>query len=724
MHFYLIYLWKKGFDFNSMNKTKSVSTYTKILLLILVSSFLFFTLFFSIYYYTNQQEKKVYQSSKLQFQNEVNALLKLNSESHIAVIKDITYWDELVEFVNSQEKDWFKNSLSGVLRLYEVDYIGVYDLQGKFVSSANTNKIKSSDFLEESALIDLQKQKILNYYQVTPDGVIEVFAATIHSSNDPYKIKTAPAGYLFIARSLDSDYISGLQKICNSKISIDKGNRVVQLNENKIPASFELLSWNKEKIASINFERDFDFSFNSTKKTLWILVIVLSVLLTLVIFYLRIWIFTPLKLVTRILETNNKKAIKVLKKSSGEFGYIGKLFDVNIRQQQQLEVEKSKAEQSDKLKTAFLTNLSHEIRTPMNAILGFSDLLDSVSLSEIEKKEYLKIVKNSGKNLVSIIDDLIEMSKIDSNLVKPNATSIDIDEFMEDLYNSLKVAIPKEKKIAFVLLKSPLKVGKKIITDEVKLRQIIANLIVNAFKFTNSGYVKLSYQWNEFVNRLEFSVEDTGIGIEKENQELIFDRFRRVDGDYSIKVGGLGLGLAITKAYVEMLDGEINLVSELGKGSKFSFFIPFAYDFSSVKIENEGKFSDDYEIKKLNSIATILVAEDDNINFLLFQKLIKDYNCNVLRARDGEEAVEFSKNRKDIDIILMDIKMPRLSGFDAFIKIRTFNKNTPIIAQTAFSASEEINKIKELGFDGYISKPIDKNKLFMILNNVLDKNNV
>lgn len=707
-----------------MNKTKSVSTYTKILLLILVSSFLFFTLFFSIYYYTNQQEKKVYQSSRLQFQNEINALLKLNSESQIAVIKDITYWDELVQFVNSPDKEWFKNSLSGVLKLYKADYIGVYDLQGRFISSANTDKIKSSDFLEEGVLIGLGKDKILNYYQVIPDGVIEVFAATIHPSNDPYKIKTPPAGYLFIARSLDSDYISGLQKICNSKISIDKNNKIVPLNKNKIPASFTLFGWNKEKIASINFERNFNFSFNSTKKTLWVLVIVLSILLTLVIFYLRIWIFTPLKLVTRILETNNKKAIKVLKKSSGEFGYIGNLFDVNAKQKKQLEIEKSKAEQSDKLKTAFLTNLSHEIRTPMNAILGFSDLLDSDFINETEKKEYIKIVKSSGKSLVSIIDDLIEMSKIDSNLVKPNATSIDIDEFIDALYNSLKVAIPKDKKIALILVKSSLKIDKKVITDEVKLRQIITNLIVNAFKFTNSGYVKLCYQWNDFENKLEFSVEDTGIGIEKENQELIFDRFRRVDGDYSIKVGGLGLGLAITKAYVEMLEGEIGLTSELGKGSKFSFSIPITYDLSSEKVQKEEKSSDEVGINKLNSIATILIAEDDNINFLLFQKLIKEYDCNVIRARDGEEAVEFAKNTKDIDIILMDIKMPRLSGFDAFLKIRSFNKNTPIIAQTAFSASDEINKIKELGFDGYITKPIDKNKLFMILNNVLDKKNV
>lgn len=680
--------------------------------------------FFSIYYYTNQQEKKVYQSSRLQFQNEVNALLKLNSESQIAVIKDITYWDELVEFVHNPDKFWFKNSLAGVLKLYKADYIGVYDLDGRFISSANTNKIKSSDFLDEGVLIELEKDKILNYYQVIPDGVVEVFAATIHPSNYPYKIKTKPAGYLFISRLLDSEYVSGLQKICNSRISIDRKGKVVRLNKNKIPANFELFSWNKVKIASINFERNFDFSFNSTKKTLWILIIVLSVLLTLVIFYLRLWIFTPLKLVTRILETNNKKAIKVLKKSSGEFGYIGNLFDLNTRQQKQLEIEKTKAEQSDKLKTAFLTNLSHEIRTPMNAILGFSDLLDSNSINEIEKKEYLKIVKSSGKSLVSIIDDLIEMSKIDSNLVRPNATSIDMDEFIEELYNSLKVAIPKEKKIALILVKSSVKIDKKLITDEVKLRQIITNLIVNAFKFTNSGYVKLSYQWNDFANRLEFSVEDTGIGIEKENQKLIFDRFRRVDGDYSIKVGGLGLGLAITKAYVEMLDGQISLTSELGKGSKFSFYIPVAYDLSSEKIENDEKHSDEEEINKLNSATTILVAEDDNINFLLFQKLIQDYNCNVIRARDGEEALEFSKNRKNIDIILMDIKMPRLSGFDAFLKIRSFNKHTPIIAQTAFSASEEINKIKELGFDGYITKPIDKNKLFMILNNVLDKKNV
>ena len=699
--------------------TNNVSTYTKILLLVIVASILFFTLFFSIYYYTIKQERLVYQSTEKQFQNESSAISKLNSESQIAVLKDITYWDELVDFFKTRDNVWFKNSIASLLQLYKVDYIGVYDLEGSFVSSANSSKIQTSNFIDSNFFKLLHSKRVIKFHQRIPEGVVEVFAATVHSSDDPYKIKTEPSGYFIMARLLDKDYIENLQKTSNAQIEVVSTKYEAKVGVHSIQVISNLYSWNQLPVAKLVFKRPFDVSFNETKKALEILIVALLVLLSLVLFYLRKWIFMPLTLITRILETGNKRALKLLKNTQGEFKHIGELFESSVIQQSQLIEAKEKAEESDKLKSAFLTNLSHEIRTPMNAIIGFADLLETPEITDAERGEYVKIVKNSGSSLVSIIDDLIEMSKIDSNLVLPNNTPINLEAFIDQLYEAIKVTIPNDKKILFNLVKNPKGLNKKIITDPIKLRQILTNLLTNAIKFTDSGYVKLTYSWKPRQSKIEFVIEDTGIGIKKENQKLIFDRFRRVDGDYSIKVGGLGLGLAISKAYIEMLKGKIKLKSEIGKGSVFSFKIPVECE---KEITNEIENTDDDIVDELIvNDCTILVAEDDNINFLLFEKLIKDKNYKIIRAKDGVEAVEFCRNEKNIDLILMDIKMPRMSGFDAFVKIRNFNKTTPIIAQTAFSSTDEIEKIKSLGFDNYITKPINKKILFSVLNQFLKK---
>ena len=701
-----------------MIRFNNVSTYTKTLLLVILSSIAFILLFLSLYYYSVQQEEEVRKASVEQFDKEIHSLLLLNSESRISTITDITYWDELVKFTKTKNKKWFEESIATSIRMYNVDYLAVYDLQSNFIMKASTDKIKSIDFIPKEVIKQLHKSKLVRFYMRSSGGIVEVFGATIHPSNDPLKNKTKPSGYFFMVSILDADYFKKLEKISSSKINFANTKSINRLETEFISVNLDLENYKKEVVSTLNFKRNFSVNFKSTRSIFIIIIIAFIINVVVNLWYSRKWVFNPLNLITRILETGNRKAIKNLKNVPGEFGYLGNLFEENINQRNLLKKAKEKAEESDNLKSAFLTNLSHEIRTPMNAIIGFTDLLSNSKLSDEERLEYLKIIIQSGDNLVSIIDDLIEMSKIDANQITPNYTSINLESCVDELYNAIKITIPKEKTIDFNLIVPKKTLNNKILTDAIKLKQVIINLITNAIKFTDNGYVTFSYQINNIDSTIVFVINDTGLGIDKAHQEIIFDRFRRIEGDYAIKVGGLGLGLAISKAYVEMLGGTISIQSEIGVGSRFVFTIPLILD---KKEKNSSPKIIESKLDDTSGNETILVAEDDNINFLLLEKMMKLKNYKIIRAKNGIEAIEICKNNSTIDLVLMDIKMPKLSGYEALSIIKTFRPELPVIAQTAYSSSEDQEKIMKAGFVNYITKPINKEKLFDIIVQVLNQ---
>jgi CheY-like chemotaxis protein len=312
------------------------------------------------------------------------------------------------------------------------------------------------------------------------------------------------------------------------------------------------------------------------------------------------------------------------------------------------------------------------------------------------------------------------MSKIDAKQIVPNYKALDIQKCIEDLYNSIQVTIPKEKEIQFYIEECSDKMEGNIMTDEVKLNQILVNLITNAIKFTNKGYVAFGYTINKDKGVLEFKVTDSGLGIDENNLKVIFERFRRLEDDFSAESSGLGLGLSITKAYVEMLGGTILVDSKVGIGSVFSFTIPLVYDHSIKKIKPFYSLSS----KRAFSKETILVAEDDSINFLLIKKILEQKNYTVLRASNGQEAVDMCKKSSAIDLVFMDMKMPILNGFQAFEKIKEILPNLPVIAQTAYSSSEDKEKMMQAGFTAYIMKPINKEKLFDLLESIFQKKDV
>ena len=365
-----------------------------------------------------------------------------------------------------------------------------------------------------------------------------------------------------------------------------------------------------------------------------------------------------------------------------------------------------KAIESDRLKTAFLQNISHEIRTPMNSIVGFSELLKDKKLSESEKDQYLEMISKSSDQLLNIVNEVLDISLIETGNLSVNLRRVQLNNLMKEIYLSYKPLINKE--ISFTMSTGLSDTLSLILTDVIKIRQIISNLLNNAVKFTDKGHIGFGYTLEE--NELNFFIEDTGIGIPSDSHDKIFERFLKVGSDNERLYEGVGLGLAICKGNIDLLKGKIWMDSKPGKGSKFLFTIPYkpVYEEEPVKGKNKDL------VRTLNNL-TILVAEDDDVNFLYIKEIFKGAGAEILHAINGREAVEMCEKNDRIGIVLIDIKMPVMNGYEAIKKIREFRPSLPIIAQTAFALSNEMLKAFNAGSNDYISKPFTREQLLSIV---------
>ena len=383
---------------------------------------------------------------------------------------------------------------------------------------------------------------------------------------------------------------------------------------------------------------------------------------------------------------------------------IGSAF-LRKRNQEELISAKEKAEESDRLKSSFLANMSHEIRTPMNGILGFISLLQEPDLTGEEKDEYIQIVKKSGDRLLNTIHDIIDISKIESGQMSVTLTDVNINELQGHLHAFFKQEAESNGLQLFYSGGVPDNQA-TVKTDRGKLNSVMTNLIKNAIKYTKRGYVEFGCSIQG--DQLEFYVRDTGIGIPENKHQLIFERFVQADISHSRPFEGSGLGLSISKAYIEMLGGAIWIQSEEGKGSTFYFQIPLTTAKISVATTSpEGAILPKTKLQPLK----ILVTEDDQVNFNYIQVVLKKQGHTLIHSITGAEAVAISRQLDDLDLILMDIKLPDMDGYEATRQIRRFNAEIPIIALTALTFEGDREKALEAGCTDYLSKPVKSNTL-------------
>ncbi len=399
---------------------------------------------------------------------------------------------------------------------------------------------------------------------------------------------------------------------------------------------------------------------------------------------------------------------------------IGIAVDITERKKAQLELihAKEKAEESDRLKSAFLTNMSHELRTPLNAIIGFSSLMVETGPDK-DTPSYCSIILKSGQHLLSLVEDIFDTTMIETGQIKINYENTEITELLKEIKGIIhgERIIENKTGIEFILsgnTENPM----YMVTDSRKLKQVLLNLLRNAFKFTKSGSIEFGFTEKKDTanNWFLFYVKDTGIGIDKKYHETIFNIFRQIDDTHTRKFGGMGIGLSIAKKMVEILGGKIWVESEPDKGSVFYFTLPALPD----DIENVTN-KEDNEVTMTNNYTgkTILIAEDEPSNFDFLKILLTRKNFKVLWAKDGREAVKMCENDPSINLVLMDIKMPLLNGYEATRLIKTFRPELPIIAQTAYAMITDKQEAEEAGCDGYLSKPIRIKQVMEIIDKYL-----
>lgn len=386
-----------------------------------------------------------------------------------------------------------------------------------------------------------------------------------------------------------------------------------------------------------------------------------------------------------------------------------------------LQDAKHKAEESDLLKSSFLSNMSHEIRTPLNAIIGFVQFLTDENLTIEKRRYFIDIIQRSSSDLLHIIQDILDISRIEAGQIEISESEIHLPSLIKELFTiyTAHELFTQNPDIRFRYV-IPDGVHQSIInSDNTRISQILSNLLMNAFKYTETGEVVFGYEVFEDNEKpqVRFFVKDTGIGIPADKFTYIFERFRKVESHKTKLFRGNGLGLTISKKLSELIGGRITLESEVGVGSVFYLTIP-------LKVPN---VADDIILFEENipekeyfwDGKTILIVEDSETNFEFIKAILEDTNVEVLHASNGEEAVAFCRTFENIDLVLMDIQLPKRDGIQATKDILEFRPTLPIIAQTAYVMPEDEERAREAGCVDYITKPISKGKLLLKIDSVL-----
>ena len=409
----------------------------------------------------------------------------------------------------------------------------------------------------------------------------------------------------------------------------------------------------------------------------------------------------------------------VLNEKGVMYRYAGVAQDITRRKQieHELILARDKAEESDKLKSAFLANMSHEIRTPMNGILGLAQFLKDPDLPAQERDMYIDLINNSGKLLMNIINDIIDIAKIEAGQISISKADCNIGELLNTIVKTYRARLVSEEKTGVEIMLIENAGGGECIavTDAFRLQQILNNLVGNAYKYTSQGSIEIS--WMLENDHLKFIIADTGIGIPEEKHKVIFERFSQVDYTSTRQYGGTGLGLAISKGLTELLGGSIGLASSPGKGSTFWFTIPYEKSSHTAPVVAEAPAAKAATYNWKGKCA--VVVEDDDINYKVIEIFLRKTAITLLRFNNGKDAVEYIRQEKPADVVLMDIQLPGMDGYTATRKIKKHKPALPLIIQTAHALVEERQRCIDAGADDFITKPVEAALLYASLSRFL-----
>lgn len=557
--------------YQKKNNIKKILVLTLLTILIILSTIFVFALLI------NKKQTEVFEKNEEeQLKRSVDLYISVKESILKNTLLDYTFWDEMVEFIQKKDMEWAALNLDPALSTFEFHAIWAFNIQNELVYSINDSGYPDLEKFPISPEIFriLHQDRYVRSFYFSDKVLVELMGSTVHPSNDPER-KTEPSGYVFYAKVWNSDFIKEFANVTATGIKLLKEDQSINKNEHTIIRIIKpLYDYKKNEVAYLDVSRNFDgyLVFNKFSKNFIILLIVSSILIILVlIFTSNRFINKPLLIIEETLKNNDPGKVSELNKYTREFSSIGEVIRNFIQQKKELEIAKEKAEESDRLKSAFLANMSHEIRSPLNGIIGFSELLIEIAESDEKTKRYSQYISSRSQDLLRIINDILDFSRIEAQQLEVIPEKFRIYPLLKELEDNYNLAVHSaENNTRINFIPGP---DIEIITDKFRLKQIFINLIDNALKYTENGTIEIGFKIADSI--VEFYVKDTGIGIPEDKVEIIFDRFRQINDAPSSRESGNGLGLAICKGLIELMNGKIWVTSEELKGSTFYFTIPY-----------------------------------------------------------------------------------------------------------------------------------------------------